>query len=190
MCTGFFRGGAKTFRGGHGWGTIFLYRRLVWKTGTFLPLLPQKLQKRPPNEVKKNRNRTGERSEPRKFWEYECSKPIFWAYFCVFPGNWPGEHFLGSNFRGGGGRGANSDQGGDAAMHHLPPPPCAHPCKVMSVQRKSSENRSERAQFAKTANYTRSLRFQELLLWTGIPSDTFDGFWKTLHRCITHLHSF
>ena len=69
--------GQKNFRGGgQGWGNIFLYQRIVWKTSTFQPLLPQKLLKLPPNEVK-NRNRTDERSEPRNILEYECSKLIF-----------------------------------------------------------------------------------------------------------------
>ena len=64
--------------------------------------------------------------QSRTFLEYECSKPIFGAYFCVFfSGIDPifiGEHFLGSNFRGGGklGSGGGGGGGGNAPL----PPLC------------------------------------------------------------------
>ena len=43
----------------------------------------------------------------------------FWSLFWCFSREFLDDHFLWSNFRGGG---ANSDQGG-GAMPHLPPPP-------------------------------------------------------------------
>ena len=101
MCNRIFsRGGARV--GEHipqQCGLILSYNNA--ETGHFLPLLTQKLLKLPRNKVK-HRNWTGERSEPRKFLEYECSKPIFGVYFSVFLGNFSVSTFCGPILGGGG----------------------------------------------------------------------------------------
>ena len=77
-----FLGGGQKILGGTRVGDHFPLSKTSVENWHFLPLLPEKLLKFPPNEVK-NRNRTGEQSEPRNFLEYECSKPIFGAHFYI-----------------------------------------------------------------------------------------------------------
>ena len=96
----FSRGGQNFLGGGQGLANIYLLSYNNAETGHFLPLLTQKLLKLPRNKVK-HRNRTGERSEPRKFLEYECSKPIFGVYFRGFLGNFSVSTFCGPILGGG-----------------------------------------------------------------------------------------
>ena len=116
----FFRGGAKNgmFPGG---GTIFLYQRLVWKTATFLPTFTSKIavERFTPNEVKKTGTGPASEASCENFWNMSAQNPFFEHIFAFFPGNWPGKHFLGSNFERG--RGANSDQGGGQCLPLAPP---------------------------------------------------------------------
>ena len=50
----------------------------------------------------------------------------------------------------------------------------------------------QRIPFKKLKNLSKNckLRFSAIFPWTGIISNTFEGFWKNLHRSITNLYSF
>ena len=97
--------GQKKFRGGARVGKHFPLSKTSVKNWHFFTTFTQNLLKLPPNEVK-DRNRTGERSEPRKFFGIWVLKTHFLSIFLRFSREiysiFIGEHFLGSNFRGGG----------------------------------------------------------------------------------------
>ena len=126
MCAGFFQGG-----GGARVGEHFPLSKTCGKLALFYHFYP-KIAETSPKWGINNRNRSGERSEPRNFLEYISarSKPIFWAYFSVFLGNWPNIQrwaLFGVQFQGGG---QTQIKGGNAP---LAPPPCAHPCFILQA---------------------------------------------------------